>query len=117
MSNEFYWLAVGLVTVVSSSRLTRLATFDKFPPARWLRDLYGDWTDKHTVTRGWSVLAYCPWCASPWITAGVVLWGWATDFNEVWWLINSIFAAAYLAAILMVHDGDDSEDEPEDETL
>ena len=43
--NTFDWIAVAVVTVLSSARLTRLATFDSFPPVRWLRDKYGEWTD------------------------------------------------------------------------
>jgi hypothetical protein len=119
VSTEFYWLAVVVTTIVSASRLTRLATWDKFPPVVWLRDKYADATDGG----GWQLLAFCGYCASFWITALVVAWGWQSgvysDFGnadappvatQVWWVINGIFAASYLAAILMVHDGDEGDD-------
>lgn len=103
MSAEFYWIAVAVVTVVSASRITRLLTFDKFPPIVWLRDKYADATDG----TGWQLLAFCAYCASFWVTAVIVLWGWLTDWQTAWWLVNGISAASYLAAVFMVHDGDD----------
>ena len=100
--NEFYWIAVAAVSVLSAARLTRLAIYDKFPPVKWFRDKYIDIFDG----TGWAWLAFCPFCMSPWMTALVVLWGWAADFNEPWWLFNSIMAGSYLAATYMLHDGD-----------
>lgn len=106
----FEWIAVAVVVVLSSARLTRLATYDPFPPVRWLRDLYGDWTDSHSWSRSWALLAYCGYCASFWITLAVVLSGYFSDWHVVWWLVNAVFGGSYVAAIVMVHDGD-----PEDE--
>lgn len=103
----FFWIAVAAVTITSSARLTRLATYDHLPPVEWLRNKYADATDGS----GWQLLAYCAYCASFWITLAVVLSGYASDWHESWWVVNGIFGASYLAAILMVHDGDD-EDEP-----
>lgn len=103
----FEWIAVAVVSVLSAARITRLATYDSFPPVVWLRDKYADATDG----TGWQILAYCPYCASFWITAAVVLSGWASDWHEAWWLTNAIFGGAYVAAIVMVHDGDDAEDD------
>lgn len=113
MNAEFYWVAVVLTTIVSASRLTRLATFDEFPPVRWLRNKYAEATDGG----GWQLLAFCPYCAGFWITGLVVGWGMLAHVYghppndslaaQVWWVINGVLAASYLAAILMVHDGDD----------
>ena len=122
---EFEWIAVAVVTVISASRLTRLATFDEFPPARWLRDKYADATDGSS----WQLLAYCPWCASFWVTAFVVTWAgcagvlgagvfdgrtaWDTTgeiATPIWWLVNSTLAGSYLAAMLMVRDGEEADD-------
>lgn len=118
---EFEWIAVAVVTVISASRLTRLATFDEFPPVRWLRNKYADATDGSS----WQLLAYCPWCASFWVTAFVVGWAacagvlpvgsgtaWGTTgewATPIWWLFNATMAASYLAAMLMVRDGDDED--------
>lgn len=106
MSTEFYWVAVALVTIISAARLTRLATFDVFPPARWLRDTWGDIMDAHDLTRGWMVLPFCQWCFSFWATLPVVLWGYFTDFHDAWWIVNGALAASYLAAIFMTNDTD-----------
>ena len=102
----FYWIAVAAVTITSSARITRLVTYDKFPPVEWLRDKYADATDGS----GWQLLAFCAYCASFWVTLAVVLVGYYTDFHEAWWLVNAIFGGSYLAAILMVHDGDNDEE-------
>lgn len=120
MSTEFYWLAVVVTTIVSASRLTRLATWDDFPPVKWARDKYADATDGG----GWQILAFCGYCASFWITAIVVGWGWlASVYGDpqahpenllgfmVWWAVNGTLATSYLAAILMAHDGDDGDDD------
>lgn len=107
----FEWIAVGLVVVLSAARLTRLATYDKFPPVLWLRTKYEDATDG----TGWQMLAFCPYCASPWITLVVAGSGWASGWHAAWWFINGVFAASYLAAMVMVHDGEPEESEPETE--
>lgn len=105
--DALFWLAVAVVTVMSSARLTRLATFDAFPPVQWLRDKYDDRTDGSK----WQVLAHCPWCASFWITAVVVGWGYLTDWHTHWWLLHGTMGASYLAAMVMVRDGDETEDD------
>lgn len=117
MSTEFYWLAVVLTTIVSASRLTRLATVDKFPPVKWLRTKYEDATDGSD----WQWLTLCGYCFSFWTTVIVVLWGWfanaytghptAEVWTQVWWYANGTFAASYLAGILMAYDGADGEDD------
>lgn len=122
--NEFYWIAVAVVTVVSSSRITRLLTWDKFPPVLHVRDVYAEWTDKTDRRREWQVLAFCGYCMSFWVTAFIVLWAdlagmfdgkpagdWADWLEPAWWLVNGTLAASYLAAILMAHDGDNGDDD------
>lgn len=116
MSTEFYWVAVVATTIVSVSRMTRLATWDEFPPVKWLREKYAEATDGS----GWTLLAYCGYCASFWIALLVIAWGlWSGVYQTptdpdpefaIWWIVNGIFAVSYLAAILMVHDGDDGDD-------
>lgn len=115
--NEFYWIAVVLATVMGASRLTRLATWDKFPPVVWLRDKYAEATDGN----GWQLLAFCGYCASFWITTIVVMWGWFagvydgafddTTAEKVWWLLYFILGASYAAAIVMANDGDDGDED------
>lgn len=107
MSIEFFWIAVAVVTVVSTARLTRLLTYDKFPPIRWVRNKFADFTDGSD----WQMLAYCPYCMSFWVSLAVLGVGWGSDWHVVWWFANGVLAASYLAAILMVHDGDEDEDD------
>lgn len=105
--SEFQWVAVALVTVLSSARITRLLIFDKFPPIKWVKDRYADLTDG----TGWQWLVFCPYCMAPWVTAAVLGSGYLSDWHTVWWLVNAWFGASYLAAIVMVLDADTSEDD------
>ena len=107
MSTMFFWTAVAVVSVVSASRITRLLTYDKFPPIRWARDKYADLTDGSD----WQLLAFCPYCMSFWVTITVVLTGWGSGWHEIWWIVNGSLGASYLAAILMVHDGEDEDED------
>lgn len=124
MSTEFYWIAVVVTTIISASRLTRLAVADKFPPAVWVREKWA----MLTADTGWIWLFYCGYCFSFWATALVVGWAdlagifdgrtaWGTNGDlarPIWWLFNGTMAAAYLAAVFMAHDGDNSDDEDDD---
>jgi hypothetical protein len=114
VSNEFHWIAVAAVTVLSAARLTRLATVDKFPPSVWVRDKYADFTDKTPRRIGWQLLLYCGYCFSFWATLLVVLAGWLSEWHEAWWVVNCIFGGSYLAAIVMAHDGDDGDEDEDD---
>ena len=102
MNQAFYWIAVALVVITSASRITRLLTYDKFPPIRWVRDKYLDATDGSD----WQLLALCAYCASFWITLAVVLSGYFSEWHQLWWIINGTLGSSYLAAILMIHDGE-----------
>lgn len=98
-----FWLAVALVTITSTARITRLLTFDLFPPIRWARDKFAERTDGSD----WQLIAFCPYCMSFWVGAAVIGTGWLSDWHTAWWLINAVFGSSYLAAMLMVADGDD----------
>jgi sterol desaturase/sphingolipid hydroxylase (fatty acid hydroxylase superfamily) len=112
METALFWIAVALVAITSSARLTRLITIDKFPPIKWARDKFENATDGSN----WQLLTMCGYCMSVWTTIGVVLWGYLALWDNTWWLINSILGAAYLAAILVRHDGDDDEPAPSEIT-
>lgn len=116
MHIEFYWTAFALVTILASARITRLVTFDKFPPIRWLRDKYED----HTDGSDWQLLTVCGYCFAVWSSAGVVGLAWIAGvlapaglsgagvswLTPAWWLLMGVLAAAYPAAIVMKRDGD-----------
>lgn len=102
MSN-FEWVAVAVVATLSAARITRLVTWDSFPPSAWLRMKW----DAITKDGSWSVLVHCGYCFAVWAAFGVVLWGYWSDWNTAWWLVNGALAASYVAAIVMSNDGDD----------
>jgi len=99
--NMVDWILVGLMTLVSSARITRLVVFDTWPPVQWVRDTW----DRFTATSGWNPLLHCPACFSVWAATGVVLWGYFTDWGTPWWIINGVLAAAYAAQYVVVYDG------------
>lgn len=106
VSPEFYWVAVAVVTIMSVARITRLLTYDQFPPISYFRDKISDAGDNTERGRKWALLAICGYCMGFWVALGVVAWGYLADFDTAWWLVNSVFGAAYLGAIVMKHDGD-----------
>jgi hypothetical protein len=97
------YVLAAVVGTLSAARITRLITWDKFPPAVRVRMIW----DRLTNDGEWSLLFHCPWCMGFWVTGGVVLWGYFTEFDKWWWITNSIFGLSYVAAMVIVHDGDD----------
>lgn len=95
-------LLAAVVGIISVARLTRLITQDTYPPAAWARSKWQDWFDG----TGWEDLATCPYCAAPWLAVPIGLWGWLTDLQTAWWVFNVWMAAAYLAAMVVVRDGE-----------
>lgn len=119
MSTEFYWIAVVVTTIISASRITRLAVADKFPPAVWVREKWA----ALTVDTGWIWLFYCGYCFSFWASLLVGGWGFFAGVYDgfddtlperIWWAANGVMAVAYLAAVFMAHDGDTNDDEDDD---
>lgn len=117
--DTFGWIAFALITVTSAARLTRLATADKFPPVAWLREQFIEFTDKHPRLISWQLIAYCGYCAGPWLTALVVGWaalagvtaGEGSTPATVWWFFNGVLGGSYLASMMMAYDGDETEDD------
>jgi len=98
-------LYLFVVMCLCSYRITRFVVKDDFPPMIWLRDrLVGDWREVREVEKGrswgadWTTgtleglpmvrrqrwhwtpqwladLLSCPWCASGWLSLGVVAAG------------------------------------------
>lgn len=101
--SDFQWVAIAIVTTLSASRITRLVTWDSFPPSVWVRMKW----DTITKDGSWAILAHCGYCFAVWAAFGVVLWGYLSDWNTFWWIINGALAASYVAAIVMSNDGDD----------
>ena len=116
MSTEFYWIAVAVVTVLSASRLTRLAVADDFPPVKFFRDVVYDFLDKSATRLQWQIITWCAYCAAFWLTLPVVLWGYLAHVyghppndvsGNIWWLFNGTMGASYIASLIVVNDKDE----------
>lgn len=101
--NYFDYLLAALVGTLSAARITRLITWDKFPPAMWVRDMW----DRITNENDWALLFHCPWCMGFWVSVAVLAAGEWSDYNRWWWLVNVAFGLSYVAAFIVTHDGDD----------
>lgn len=101
--DHFTIICAALVGVLATARLTRLITIDEYPPSIWLRIKW------HRLTRdgSWAKLVDCPYCASPYVAAGIFGVGELTDYPFGWWLFCGWLAASYAASIVVVYDGDD----------
>lgn len=125
MSPDLYWVAVALTTLVATSRLIRLWTYDDFPPVRWANSHFMEFAEKRAPK--WAELGFCPWCCGFWIALVVIGLGWAcgvyetvpeTDWSfKTWWIAAGALTASYLGAMLMARDGDSTRDEPDNETV
>ena len=89
-----------LVAVFGVGRLSRVLTYDAFPPAAWARIQW----DKITKDGSWSKLAHCQWCATPWIMAVCIAWGYFTSLHWSWWVLWGWLALSYLASIVIARD-------------
>lgn len=103
-----FWICMSLVSVASAARITRLLTYDVFPPVVWARNTFAEFVDKWAITRPWGRLAYCVYCMSFWVAGGVLLAGYLSDWHTAWWLINGAFALSYPVALFvdLVDPGD-----------
>lgn len=118
MSDEFYWIAVAVVSVLSTARLTRLVVMDKFPPVVRLKKTFLILTDTSRLA-GYQLLVFCGYCLSFWMMALVLFFGWvcgvygtdpfggSSDIDFwAWWLFNGTLGGSYLATMIAVRDGD-----------
>jgi drug/metabolite transporter (DMT)-like permease len=101
--SEFEWVAAAIVAAFSAARITRLVTWDKFPPSVWLRMKYAELTHDGP----WTVLVECGYCFGVYAAGFVLGWGLLSDFHWTWWAFNGWMALAYAAAIIMAFDGDE----------
>lgn len=93
-------IAAVLVAVLGTGRLTRVIVHDDFPPSVWARIKW----DSLTRDGSWSKLAHCWWCATPWIMAICIAWGYFSSLHWSWWLFWGWLGLSYLAAIVIARD-------------
>lgn len=99
MTELAWWqtaLAV-LVAIIGSARLTRVITYDDFPPSVWFRVWFRSWAKED-----WHKLVECPWCMGPWVTLvaiGTFLLTFVHPaFAWLWWLFWAWMAMSYLVS-------------------
>ena len=98
-------LTAALLSVLAVGRVTRLAVYDKYPPAMWVRQKYTD-----AVPDEWAGLVTCPFCFAPWAQLASLLWAWLGGIDPdtwsggLWWLTHLWFALAYAASMVVVRD-------------
>lgn len=101
-----WWQAIlaAVVAVIGAARLTRLVTYDDYPPAIALRM----WWDRVTDDGPWAKLAHCPWCFGPWAFGAAALSFLLTfvypPLAWAWWLWWGILAGAYLTSQYVYFD-------------
>jgi hypothetical protein len=93
-------IAAVIVAVVGVGRLSRVLTYDAFPPAAWVRATWA----QITKDGPWSKLASCQWCATPWIMAFCLAWGWFSSLHWTWWVFWGWLAMSYASSILIARD-------------
>lgn len=97
------YIVAGLVAAVSAARLSRLISFDTFPPSAWLRAKWDAKTEGFT----WNTLLHCVYCLPPWILAVIMATGLLSDLHPVWWVFNAWMALSYVSSYVLIYDGDD----------
>lgn len=100
-----FWLLL-IVLSLATYRLTRLVVKDTFPPALWLRTkivrLWNPYQGQYRPRWEWFAdLVTCHWCASGWLSLGLVLgtaWGASVPSPVLVWL--AVWAvAAWIANV------------------
>ena len=97
-----------IVATFTVARITRLVTFDDYPPTKWLR---AKW-DAKTGSSGWNEMLHCPYCFAtypalvivPTFAVGLFGWDAFTSLLGFWWVGCSTLTVAYLAATFVASD-------------
>lgn len=102
----FLMAVAVLVAVVGVGRVSRILTYDDFPPAEWARLQWLNLTrNRKTGDNGkWGKLAVCQWCATPWIMAVCIAWGGFSSLHWSWWVFWGWMALSYAASIVIARD-------------
>lgn len=84
------YIAIPIIVVFASARMTRMLTFDDFPPAKFIRDHW----DARTLDSGWNELFHCPYCMGIWVSLPFTVLGVAILFG---WGAFTTLTGAFLA--------------------
>lgn len=93
------------VAVIGTGRVSRIVTYDEFPPAKWARQKWVNATDG----TGWQLLATCFWCATPWLMLITIAWFlvgvyFVPGMLIAWWIFYSWMALSYLSSQYIFFD-------------
>lgn len=88
-----------LVALFGTARLTRIAVFDDYPPAEWVRS---HWIA--LVGARWGKLMTCIWCGQPYIAAVCLAWGYFSDLHWSWWAFWGWMALSQAGSTLLSYD-------------
>lgn len=99
-----------LIGIVSVARTARLVVWDDYPPTMWLRDRW----DRATGESAWNKLLHCQFCITPYMSAVMLAWWWFAEraggvWDNVWWIVNGVWAASYIAASWVAYDQPEEE--------
>lgn len=100
------WLivAAALVAIFGVGRLSRIVTYDDFPPAARIRA----WWRTRNNDGPWTKLLTCPWCFTPWAMLACLGWFaaglWVLWIAIAWWVFWGWLALSYAASIVIAYD-------------
>jgi len=98
-TDTFHWIAFAVVLILGVARLGRIATYDDYPPAEWVR---AHWLA--LVGEKWGKVAICHWCFNPYLVAIALAWAYFTDLHWTWWVFWGWMAAAQAASTFSAYD-------------
>lgn len=103
LDNPWLIVAAVLVAVFGVGRLSRILTWDAFPPSVAIRQWW-----RRVAHRDWVKLVECFWCATPWIMLGAIGWFtvglWVEWIAIAWWIFWGWLALSYVASIIIARD-------------
>lgn len=97
------WLAIG-TAILGVGRLSRIITWDAFPPAIAVRMAWARLTNDGP----WNKLLNCFWCFTPWLMLFCIGWFMlgiiVTWVAWVWWIFWAWLALSYVSSIILARD-------------
>lgn len=109
LENPFLTILVVATFALGVGRLSRVITWDAFPPSIRLRELWVKATSSADGTPGpWGKLFTCFWCLTPWLMLGSMAWfavGMLVPWIAIaWWVFWGWLALSYLSSMLIARD-------------
>lgn len=97
-------VCAAVVAIYGTGRIARLVTYDDYPPTIAIRK----WWAALTRDGGWSKLASCFWCFTPWAMLVCLAW-FALGLLVVWiaiawWLFFGWLALSYITSMVVARD-------------